>query len=150
MVYASVMFKTGKLVGVALVVLVMSGCASAGASEDVAKSDAPEVEVSAPVLTAEPAPANAVEVEFLTAVQRIPGLEDVTMDAALVVGHAVCDQLASGADPLTMAPVENGDEQANMEAVMVSALTLCVEQSEAAQAKFTERSTNAAEAAMNG
>lgn len=51
------MFKTGQLVGFAVVaVLALSGCASAGASADVAKSAAPEVAAAAEA-TEEPAAA---------------------------------------------------------------------------------------------
>lgn len=136
------MFKTGKLVGFAVVaVLALSGCASAGAAEPVEKVAA---EVSAPVLTAEPVEATPAEDEFLTAAHRIVGLEDVKMDAALAVGEDVCAKLDAGKDPRTLTPVVDGDEATNEEMVIVSVLTLCTDHNEPVQQIFSERRGQAA------
>lgn len=125
------MFKTGKLVGFAVVaVLALSGCASAGSSEDVAKSGAGEA-TSAPALTAEPVEATAAETEYDTAIRRIPGLEDIDQADALVVGENVCTQLDAGTDPLTITAVEDTERVNNWDAISVATLTLCPSQTAA-------------------
>lgn len=131
------MSKIALLAAAALVVIALSGCAASGDVAAPAKN-ATVSETSAPVLTAAPAPADSVEREFLTAVQRIPGLEDVSLADALAVGNDVCAQLAAGKDPLTMTPVANGAQPDNEDMVMVSALTLCTDQSDAAQQAFID------------
>jgi len=120
-------------VGVLAGVLLLAGCSAP--TGDAAES-APN-ETSAPQLTAAPAP--AAEEEFLTAAQRIVGLEDVTLEAALPVGEEICAELDAGADPLTMTPIENGTEATNEEMVIVSVLTLCTEHNDATQQKFVDR-----------
>lgn len=135
------MFKTGVLVGFAVVaVLALSGCASAGASADVAKSAAPEVEVSAPVLTAEPVEATAADDEFLNSLHNIVGLKDATAETAIPVGTDACDQIAAGTSPLEVVPVPNADEATNEQVVIAAVISLCPEFNDATQQVFVERS----------
>ena len=132
----------------AVIVIALSGCAAGVDAGDGAASTAAPVETSAPVLTA--APATTEQEEYLTAVQRLPGFEDVTMAEALPVGEDVCAKVAAGVDPLTLTPVEGGTDMANEDMVMTSVLFLCADQTDTAQQPFVDRRVAAAEAAMNG
>ena len=96
------MFKTGKLVGVAVAaVLVLSGCASAGASADVARSAAPEVVASAePTVEPEAVPvgveiadADRIFVDAVRGSKAVPEGDDTDL---IAYGHAACALVASG------------------------------------------------------
>lgn len=132
------MVKTGKLVGFAVAaVLALSGC-SAAAAEAPAPSAVAEVTVeptSAPVLTAEP---TSVEAEFLTATQRIVGLENVTLDEALPVAEFVCGQLDNGVAPFDIAAVE-GNKDSSDEMVIVASLTICTDHQAVVQEATTAK-----------
>lgn len=134
------MFKTGKLVGVAVAaVLVLSGCASAAENADVAKSAAPaEVAVSetpAPVLTADPTP---VDDQLVTAVQRIPGLENVEPGAAEAMAEQVCSELDAGTSPLDIVAVEGDSTINNDDAIRLAAELVCPAQHDAVYQTFTD------------
>ena len=129
------MFKTGKLVGVAVAVLVMSGCAAGMASEKSAAPAAVVEPTSAPVLTAEP---TSAESEFLTATQRIAGLENVTLSEALPVAEFVCEQLDSGVAPFDIDAVA-GNEDSSDEMVIVASLTVCTDHQAVVQEATTAK-----------
>ena len=119
-------------------VLMLSGCSDAGVEPVVESAPAVEsaveevaVEALIPEVVVDP-----VESEFDTAIRRIPGLENVDQKAALEVGHDVCAQLSAGADPLTLTAVEDTDRSNNWDAILVSTLTLCTDQTDAVEDAF--------------
>lgn len=132
------MFKTGKLVGIALVVLVMSGCASAGANETARVAAPVEVaasETPAPVLTADPAPVND---QLVTAVRRIPGLENVELAAAEAMAEQVCSELDAGTSPLDIVAVDGDSDTNNNDAIRLAAELVCPAQHDAVYQTFAD------------
>lgn len=107
-----------------IVLLALSGCATAtaGATTEPEATSTPTAETPAPALTAEPSPAEA---GFLASVQRFPGLETVTMDDALEVGHYVCAELDSGATVPEINAVTGTTLETNESVILSSSVWLC-------------------------
>jgi hypothetical protein len=134
------MFKTGKLMGVALVVLAMSGCAagiaegapmeatsapveSAAPSQTPSAMPAPEspaTPVAAPITMEPVAPDERSEAQkagfadddawFLAAIRSSWSGETPTDEQLLGAGALACESLEAGADPASIVVVQGGDD----------------------------------------
>lgn len=126
-------------VGVAVAVMLLSGCSAAGGQ---ATGVAPPVSVEepAPALTAEPVEATPAEEEFMTSMDNIPGLENASADTAIAAGKDACAQLEAGASPLEVLPVEGADEITNEQFVVAAVISLCPELNDSTQQVFVDRS----------
>jgi len=139
-VYASAMVNMGKLAGIAVFVLALSGCASAGASADVARSAEPEVAaIAAPTESSVPdagiGEAEDGEAMFLRSMHNgsVADLLGSSDPELLAAGRLACTQMTDGT-PIDSVDVVVGDvpgEQnqgwTDRSLAGIASETLCVE-----------------------